>query len=143
MPSADRGMGTRVGSAPPERQRPAAPCLTASARPTKTRERFTLTTRQIHDRIIGHADLAAYAARRSCSPGPTPHSARPSSGITRPASLTQRLIPSAVLTAFPHTQLTGAGLLAPARETRPTPPLRGDQPALGSVYDLHPTLRTP
>jgi SpoVK/Ycf46/Vps4 family AAA+-type ATPase len=59
------------------------------------------------------------------------------------SDLTQRLIPTAVLAAFPHAPLTGAGLLAAAREIRPTPPFRGDQPAVCSAQDLHPGPRTP
>jgi SpoVK/Ycf46/Vps4 family AAA+-type ATPase len=37
------------------------------------------------------------------------------------SDLTQRLVPTAVLTAFPESPLTGAGILAAARETRATP----------------------
>jgi AAA+ superfamily predicted ATPase len=59
------------------------------------------------------------------------------------SDITQRLIPTAVLNAFPHAPLTGAVLLAAARETRPTPPFRGDQPAVGSARDPRPSPRTP
>jgi SpoVK/Ycf46/Vps4 family AAA+-type ATPase len=53
------------------------------------------------------------------------------------SDLTQRLIPTAVLNAFPDTPLTGAGLLAAARETRPTPSFREDRLAAGLADDLN------
>jgi len=59
------------------------------------------------------------------------------------SDLTHRLVPTAVLNAFPHAPLTGAGLIAAAHETRPTPSFREGRLAADSAHDLHPTPRTP
>jgi len=59
------------------------------------------------------------------------------------SDLTQRLVPAAVLAAFPDAPLTGAGLLAAARETRPTPSFREDRLAAETTYDQHYIGRTP
>jgi SpoVK/Ycf46/Vps4 family AAA+-type ATPase len=59
------------------------------------------------------------------------------------SDITQRLVPTALLNAFPDAPLTGAGLLAAARETRPTPPFHEDRLAADSAHDLHPSPRMP
>jgi hypothetical protein len=55
------------------------------------------------------------------------------------SDVTQRLVPTAVLTAYPDSPLTAAGLLAAARKTWPTPTCREDRLAHGQ----HCTLGTP
>lgn len=56
------------------------------------------------------------------------------------SDLTQRLVPTAVLAAFPDAPLTAAGLLAGARETRPTPSFRDGLGAMASGHDGHRAL---
>ncbi len=58
------------------------------------------------------------------------------------SDLTQRLVPTAVLAAFPDAPLTAAGLLAAARETRPTPSFRADPVATAPRYDGHRALES-
>jgi SpoVK/Ycf46/Vps4 family AAA+-type ATPase len=58
------------------------------------------------------------------------------------SDLTQRLVPTAVLAAFPDAPLTAGILLAAARETRATPSFRDGRLATASGHDGHRTLES-
>jgi SpoVK/Ycf46/Vps4 family AAA+-type ATPase len=74
------------------------------------------------------AELVALTGPRNGTPGFTY------------SDLTQRLVPTAVLAAFPDAPLTAAILLAAARETRATPSFRDGRVGTASEHDGHRAL---
>ena len=90
-------------------------------------QRLAVLRAGLHGTSIADRDIEALA-------DVTGETAERSHGFTY-SDLTQRLIPSIVLDAFPERPVTGPRAIELARGTKPTPPFRG--PREGAIGDRH------